>query len=115
MRFKLIVFILMAFAINSSCHEEYYEAELLIQVRGLLSGNPREGIAITVYEYPEDAEEGVYSIIPTTYTDYYGEVLIVGLEPGLDYYVRADALLVAKIKNTGRLSVGANHLTIRIL
>ncbi len=101
---------------GSSCREYYYyEADLLISVQGLLSGNPREGLPVQVFETEYDAENLIYPITPLVYTDYYGEILVIGLDPGRNYYVRVDALLSTKIKSTGSLREGSNQVTVRFL
>ena len=112
----LMILLLIGLFGVTSCHEHYYyEADLMISVQGLLSGNPREGLPVQVFETEYDAEHLIYPITPLVYTDYYGEVLVLGLEPGRNYYVRVDALLSTKIKSTGSLREGSNQVTLRFL
>ena len=99
----------------SGCTPFPYESDLLISVRGLLSGNPRDGILVQVFESEYDAEHSRYAISPRMITDDFGEVLLVGLEPGRKYFVRIDALLTSKVRSTGKLRNGSNHCIIRIL
>ena len=118
-RFKHLVILFLMGIITwgtSSCYEVYpYESDLLINVQGLLSGNPRSGLPVQIFETAYDAEQLIYPVTPVVYTDDFGEVLIIGLDPSYEYYVRVDALLATKIKSTGNLKPGANTMTVRFL
>ena len=116
-RYLIIPLLLLGIGFgSSSCYEHYhYEADLLVSVQGLLSGNPRAGLPVQIFETAYDAENLIYPITPVVYTDEFGEIVVYGLEPGYDYYVRVDALLSTKIKSTGHLHEGANRITFRFL
>lgn len=112
LKIPVLLFFLVSF---TGCNDYYYQADLLVTVKGLLSGNPREGLAVQIFETRDDAEMLRYALTPVVYTDEFGEVLIYGLEPRYEYYIRVDALLITKIKGTGRLRDGANTCVVRIL
>ena len=111
---RIILFLVIPLLFTSCLRvEEPYEAELLVQVKGLLSGNPRDGLPVLLYESKSDAELDRWPIAPVTYTDPYGEVLFYGLVPGRTYYIRVEALLNTKVRSSGRLDGGANICVIR--
>ena len=115
MKTKLLAVLFLGLFAFSGCTEFAYESDLIVRVQGLLSGNPRDGIIVQVFETRYDAEHLEFPVSPEMVTDHHGEIYLMGLEPGREYYVRIDALLVTKIKSTNRLREGTNQCTIRIL
>ncbi len=99
----------------SGCDYYRYDADLEITVKGLLSGNPRDGLIVQVFYSREDARALFDPVTPVLETNEWGEVFIFGLDPGINYYVRVDALLDTSIRRTGTLRSGTNSCTIRVL
>ena len=117
MRFKTITFLLLIIVGTSlqSCSQYGYEANLEVTVKGLLSGNPRPGLLVQVFYSREDASALIDPITPVLETNDWGEVFIYGLDPGINYYIRIDALLNTSIKRLSQLRSGTNNRTVRVL
>lgn len=105
----------MVIVLGSCTEHYYYESELLVRVEGLLSGNPREGIIVQLFETQLDAEQLIHPISPAVATDPYGVVLFYGLKPGFEYFVRVDGVLFTKVRDTRILRSGANDCVIKLL
>ena len=105
-----------------SCEEEGvkkvcgggYTAILNVYVTGTLSGNPRDNISVGLYYSKSDAENEK-KVIEFGVTDFQGNVEFECLNPGTRYWVRAEALLSKKIKETQTLKSGYNEFNISIL
>lgn len=103
----------------TSCEEDsediFQFADLEVYVSGTLSGNPRSGLRVAVYETEQDAQDEVNAITPTQLTDSGGFVLFQNLEPGFDYWVRVDTTLIHNINRSNVLTTGINEMSMTIL
>lgn len=100
---------------TSSCEKYHYYSDLEVSVNGFLSGNPREGVLVQLFYSREDAQDLVYPASPLLETNEWGEVYIYDLDPGIQYFVRVDALLTTVIRKSGRLREGPNKCSVKIL
>ena len=114
MRKLYTILLILALAITTSCHHEHFEADLVVHVKGFISGKPKVDRAVAVFETRADAEEEYYAVTPWFYTDSHGEVFIYGLDVGRKYYVRVEGLILTNIKSTNRLDEGTNFITVRL-
>lgn len=111
-----LVFILLFLSV--SCEEietGYADASLEVYVYGTLSGNPRDNIKVNLYYTESDAELEVNPVTVFQRTDNNGFTTFDGLNSNSRYWVRADALLSKKIKETQTLRAGFNKFDISIL
>jgi len=104
----------------TSCESDVIEGELVfsdleVYVSGTLSGNPRSGLNVAVYETEEDAINEVNAITFHQNTDSDGYAFFQDLEPGFRYWVRVDTTLLNNINQTQRLNEGFNEMSMTIL
>lgn len=109
----------MLFAMTS-CESDVigFEApfsELEVHVTGTLSGNPRSGLNVFVYETEDDAINEINAITFLQNTDSDGYAFFSDLEPGFRYWVRVDTTLLNNINQTEQLNEGFNEMSMTIL
>jgi len=90
-------------------------ADLEVFVSGTLSGNPRSGLRVTIYDTEEDARNEVNAVTYTEWTDGGGYAFFIGLDPGYRYWVRVDTDLIHNINRTPVLDRGFNGMRMTIL
>ena len=119
-RFKTILFLslLPALFFFASCemHQEVLDSSMAhveVEVYGLLSGNPRDGIRVSLHNSERDAKHG-RNEVASRWTDGDGFVYLSNIPPGT-YWIRAKALLVKNVKPAGYLGPGNHYLDIPIL
>lgn len=99
-----------------ACEEtEIQPADLRVYVNGTLSGKPRENIKVNLYDTKADAENELNPVTVYQYTDVNGFTIFYGLVSHRRYWVRADALLSRRIKETQKLGPGLNQFSLSIL
>jgi hypothetical protein len=86
-----------------------------VYVSGTLSGNPRSGLRVTVYDAEDDAMNEVNAITSTIITDSNGYAFFQDLEPGFRYWVRVDTTLINNINRSQQLNEGFNEMSMTIL
>jgi len=118
-RFNLVFIIAMLFSITScdddSVDDIFQFADLEVYVSGTLSGNPRSGLRVTVYDTEDDAMNEVNAITSSQITDSNGYSFFQDLEPGFRYWVRVDTTLINNIKRSQQLDEGFNEMSMTIL
>jgi len=116
-RFNLVFIIAMLFSITSceSDDSNITFSDLKVYVSGTLSGNPRSGLRVTVYDTEDDAMNEVDAITSTQTTDSNGYAFFENLEPGFRYWVRVDTTLINNINRTEQLDEGFNEMSMTIL
>lgn len=90
-------------------------SDLEVFVSGTLSGNPRSGLRVTIYDTEEDARNEVNAITFPEWTDGGGFAFFIGLDPGYRYWVRVDTDLIHNINRTPVLERGFNGIRMTIL
>ena len=90
-------------------------ADLEVYVSGTLSGNPRSGLKVVIYETEQDAIDEVNALTFNHYTDIDGFAFFQDIEPGFRYWVRVDTTLLNNINRTGLLNEGFNEMSMTIL
>ncbi|MDC1365088.1 SpaA isopeptide-forming pilin-related protein [Algibacter sp.] len=90
-------------------------SDLEVYVSGTLSGNPRSGLRVTVYDTEDDAMNEVNAVTSTQTTDSNGYAFFENLEPGFRYWVRVDTTLINNINRTEQLDEGFNEMSMTIL
>ncbi len=90
-------------------------SDLEVYVSGTLSGNPRSGLNVVVYETEQDAINEVNAITFLQNTDSDGYAFFSDLEPGFQYWVRVDTTLLNNINQTQQLNEGFNEMSMTIL
>ncbi len=117
--FKVVLIGAMLFAFTScesdSIEDEDAFSDLEVNVTGTLSGNPRSGLNVAVYETEEDAMNEVNAITFPQNTDSDGYVFFTDLEPEFRYWVRVDTTLLNNINQTQQLNEGFNEMSMTIL
>lgn len=103
-----------------SCDEDSVDdnsqfAVLEVYVSGTLSGNPRSGLRVAVYETEQDAMDEVNALTSAQFTDNEGFALFLDLEPGFRYWVRVDTTLIHNINRSQVLATGFNEMSMTIL
>ena len=103
-----------------SCEEDsvndfFQLADLEVYVSGTLSGNPRSGLKVAIYETEDDAMNEVNAITPPQFTNDDGIVYIENIEPDYKYWVRVDTTLIHNINQTEQLNEGFNEISMTIL
>ena len=118
-RFNLVFIIAMLFSITScdddSVDDIFQFADLEVYVSGTLSGNPRSGLRVTVYDTEDDAMNEVNAITSSQITDSNGYAFFQDLEPGFRYWVRVDTTLINNINRSQELNEGFNEMSMTIL
>ena len=118
-RFNLVFIIAMLFSITScdddSVDDIFQFADLEVYVSGTLSGNPRSGLRVTVYDTEDDAMNEVNAITSSQITDSNGYAFFQDLEPGFRYWVRVDTTLINNINRSQQLNEGFNEMSMTIL
>jgi len=119
---KKICFALLGIILftTTSCESDVIDGEVVfsdleVYVSGTLSGNPRSGLNVAVYETEEDAINEVNAITFHQNTDSDGYAFFQDLEPGFRYWVRVDTTLLNNINQTQRLNEGFNEMSMTIL
>jgi len=115
--FNMAFIIAMLFSIVS-CESDDSNipfSDLEVYVSGTLSGNPRSGLRVTVYDTEDDAMNEVNAVTSTQTTDSNGYAFFENLEPGFRYWVRVDTTLINNINRTEQLDEGFNEMSMTIL
>ena len=104
----------------TSCEEDSVDenlqfADLEVYVSGTLSGNPRSGLKVAVYDTEEDAMNEVNAVTFPQNTDSGGFAFFQGLEHGFRYWVRVDTTLLKNINRSQVLTTGFNEMSMTIL
>lgn len=110
-----MLFTIYSCELEDSIDNVFQFADLQIYVSGTLSGNPRSGLRVAIYETEQDAIDEVNAIIANGFTDNDGLVFFLNLEPGFRYWVRVDTTLIRNIKRSQRLDGGYNEMSMTIL
>ncbi|NNE02371.1 MAG: hypothetical protein HKN52_04330 [Eudoraea sp.] len=110
----------LLFSFNSCTLEEVDDrygrfSDLEVFVSGTLSGNPRSGLRVTVYDTEEDARNEVNAVTFPEWTDGGGFAFFIDLDPGYRYWVRVDTDLIHNINRTPVLERGFNGIRMTIL
>ena len=119
--FRLIHFTILGIVLflTTSCEDDSEDiiqfADLEVYVSGTLSGNPRSGLRVAVYETEQDAMDEVNAITSSQLTDSGGFVFFQNLEPGFRYWVRVDTTLIHNINRSDVLATGFNEMSMTIL
>lgn len=119
--FKFFNFTILGIVLllTTSCDEDSEDilrlADLEVYVSGTLSGNPRSGLRVAIYETEQDAMDEVNAITSTQLTDSGGFVFFLNLEPGFRYWVRVDTTLIHNINRSQVLTTGFNEMSMTIL
>jgi hypothetical protein len=118
--FKFSLLLVVIFTISSCGLEETVDdmskfAELEVYVSGTLSGNPRSGLKVAIYETEENAQNEVNAITYPQTTDSDGFAFFGNLEPGFRYWVRVDTTLIHNINHSQVLTAGFNEMSMTIL
>lgn len=110
-----MVFALTSCESDDSVFNDFQLADLEVFVSGTLSGNPRSGLSVAVYDTEEDAMNEVNRITSSQFTDSNGYAFFQDLEPGFRYWVRIDTTLIHNINRTDTLDEGFNEISMTIL
>lgn len=118
--FKLSLLLVVIFSIASCDLDDTVDdmpkfAELEVYVSGTLSGNPRSGLKIAIYDTEEDALNEVNAVTFPQSTNSDGIAFFGNLEPGIRYWVRVDTTLINNINRSQVLSAGFNEMSMTIL
>jgi hypothetical protein len=105
------------FALTSCESEDVNNAfsDLEVYVSGTLSGNPRSGLKVAIYDTEQDAMNEVNAVTFPQTTDSGGFAFFQNLEPGFRYWVRVDTTLINNINRTEQLDEGFNEMSMTIL
>jgi hypothetical protein len=119
-RFITISFMFVIFFSMTSCEPDseddiFQFADLEVYVSGTLSGNPRSGLKVVVYETEQDALDEVNAVAFPQTTDSGGFAFFLDLEPGFRYWVRVDTTLIHNINRSQQLNEGFNEMSMTIL
>lgn len=116
-RFNLAFIIAVLFSITSceSDDSNITFSDLEVYVSGTLSGNPRSGLRVTVYDTEDDAMNEVNAVTSTQITDSDGYAFFQDLESGFRYWVRVDTTLINNINRSQQLDEGFNEMSMTIL
>ena len=104
--------------VTSSCESDdsgIIFSELEVYVSGTLSGNPRSGLKVVLYETEQDAMDEVNALTFEHFTDNDGFAFFQDLEPGFRYWVRVDTTLLHNINRSDVLDEGFNEMSMTIL
>lgn len=104
--------------VTSSCESDdsgIIFSELEVFVSGTLSGNPRSGLKVVLYETEQDAMDEVNALTFEHFTDNDGFAFFQDLEPGFRYWVRVDTTLLHNINRSDVLDEGFNEMSMTIL
>lgn len=105
--------------LTTSCEDDSEDiiqfADLEVYVSGTLSGNPRSGLKVVVYETEQDAMDEVNAVTFAQNTDSGGFAFFLDLEPGFRYWVRVDTTLIHNINRSQQLNEGFNEMSMTIL
>ncbi|MEO1049618.1 MAG: hypothetical protein AAFX87_03305 [Bacteroidota bacterium] len=112
-RIVTICLFLVAILANQACMEqEVGDASLTVMVFGVLTGNAKDNVRVSIYRSRESADEEI-SEIASGRTGSDGKVTFPTLSAGRRYWVRANARILAHtIRETPRLDPGANFFEI---
>ena len=100
---------------EDSIDDNFQFTDLKVYVSGTLSGNPRSGLKVAIYETEQDAMDEVNAVTFAQNTDSGGFAFFQDLEPGLRYWVRVDTTLIHNINRTEQLHEGLNEMSMTIL
>jgi len=110
-----MMFTISSCELEDSVDDSFQFAGLEVYVSGTLSGNPRSGLRVAVYETEQDAKDEINAITSTQLTDSGGFAFFQNLEPGFRYWVRVDTTLIHNINRTEQLHEGLNEMSMTIL
>ena len=110
-----IVLLTIISCVEDSVNDFFQLADLEVYVSGTLSGNPRSGLKVAIYETEDDAMNEVNAITPPQFTNDDGIVYIENIEPDYKYWVRVDTTLIHNINQTEQLNEGFNEISMTIL
>jgi len=101
---------------ESDSEDEIFQfSELEVYVSGTLSGNPRSGLKVAIYETEEDAINELNALTFPQITNSDGFANFQGLEPGYRYWVRVDTSLIHNINRSQVLTNSFNEMSMTIL
>lgn len=110
-----MLFTVSSCELEDSVDDIFQFAELEVYVSGTLSGNPRSGLKVAIYDTEEDAINEVNAVTFSQNTDSDGFAFFQGLEPGFRYWVRVDTTLLNNINRSQVLATGFNEMSMTIL
>ena len=110
-----MLFSMTSCELEDSVDDIFQFAELEVYVSGTLSGNPRRGLKVAVYDTEEDAINEVNAVTFSQTTDSGGFAFFQDLEPGFRYWVRVDTTLLKNINRSQVLTTGFNEMSMTIL
>jgi hypothetical protein len=90
-------------------------AQLKVYVYGSL-GNPKNDARVSIHLTEADAKDNTNAVVSARYTDPYGYVDFVNIEPNKQYWIRAKPVInPAAYGRTDILVVGKNNASIETL
>jgi len=111
----VVLFAITSCELEDSVDDIFQLADLEVYVSGTLSGNPRSGLKVAIYETEEDAINEINAITFSQTTDNGGFAFFQDLEPGFHYWVRVDTTLLNNINRSQVLTTGFNEMGMTIL
>ena len=113
--FTFVCAALFAFTSCESDDSNITFSDLEVYVSGTLSGNPRIGLKVAIYDTEQDAMNEVNAVAFSQTTDSGGFAFFQDLEPGFRYWVRVDTTLINNINRSQQLNEGFNEMSMTIL
>lgn len=110
-----LLFTIFSCEVEDSLDNVFQFADLEVYVSGTLSGNPRSGLKVAIYDTEEDALNEVNAVTFPQSTNSDGFAFFENLEPGFRYWVRVDTTLIHNINRSQLLSIGFNEMNMTIL
>ena len=110
-----LLFTIFSCEVEDSLDNVFQFADLEVYVSGTLSGNPRSGLKVAVYDTEEDALNEVNAVTFPQSTNSDGFAFFGNLEPGFRYWVRVDTTLIHNINHSQVLTAGFNEMSMTIL
>jgi len=110
-----ILFSISSCELEDSVDDNFQFADLEVYVSGTLSGNPRSGLKVAIYETKDDAINEVNMLTSLQFTDTYGFAFFGNLDPGFRYWVRVNTTLIHNINRSQVITTGYNEMSMTIL
>jgi hypothetical protein len=110
-----LLFTIFSCEVEDSLDNVFQFADLEVYVSGTLSGNPRSGLKLAIYDTEEDALNEVNAVTFPQSTNSDGFAFFGNLEPGFSYWVRVDTTLIHNINHSQVLTAGFNEMSMTIL
>jgi hypothetical protein len=117
--FRIVITLVTAFSI-SACNPPLEDinprlSQLKVYVYGSL-GNPKNDAKVSIHLTEDDARNNRNEVVNARYTDAYGYVDFVNIEPNKQYWIRAKPVInPAAFGRTDILVVGKNNASIETL